>query len=266
MNLRKIFGRAKKPVAAVKSSRSTSSTLSSLCSPPFYACSVPSVQMSKLRMTTNRSRGGSVASSCSKRSAVTVDSSRSLRTPTTESQVVADSVRQSSSAFSDVLLASVRDSPASDQREPRKNAEAAGDGVPPQEMDEEEQEEAVLKAWGKNQTLKKLAIPTDYPDYMREQPQFQYSETETSQLRRKFIAQKIENYKYHPLKRNPKLLQPGPPPKLNRATELRNSYNCRQPIMSQRFRSHYSQYRRPPFRNTNVKLSSGGSGVIAEDY
>lgn len=255
MNLKKIFGRAKRTIDLTNSSHSTTSTSSSTrCGPPIFACSVPSIQMSNLRLTTNSSKGGSVASTCSKRYAATIDSgpSRPCKSLPKELQDGSDSIvdRKFSlgSKLSDVLLLSVDASPASAEGQDDK---AAGDGS---EMDEKQQEEAVLKAWGKNLELKKLAIPTDYPDYMREVPQLTYSETETSQLRRKFIAQKIQSYKYQPLRRNAKLLQPGPQPKLNKTSSLRKSYISRQPIMSQRFQSHYSLYNRPPFRHTNVKL------------
>lgn len=123
-------------------------------------------------------------------------------------------------------------------------------------FENEEVEEIVQKAWVKNQEPKKLPIPTDYPDYMREKPKFFYSETETSLLRRQYTMSRIKSYEPQPMKKNKKLLQQGGPiPKDNQTSSLRRSFIQRKPIISQHFERHYSKYNRPPFRANNVRLN-----------
>lgn len=117
-----------------------------------------------------------------------------------------------------------------------------------------ETEETVLRAWGQSQKYKMLPIPTDYPDYMRDAPKLNYSETHTSLLRRKYNSSKIKSYSYRPIKKNEKLLRTGPKPKENKTSFLRKTFIRKKPIISNHFEKHYSTYNKPPFKNTNLKL------------
>lgn len=265
MNLKKILGRAKRSVARNTSRSTTLSSSSTQFSPPTLACSnrdVPNIQMNNLRITTSRSKCASSASTLSEPPAATISRGLSRFEKSQPQEQTVERKTSSDTEASDTWLVRSSGSPSSGtSRSYGSNASSASDDSPSNkaagdgsEVEQKQQEEAVLKAWGKSQELKKLAIPTDYPDYMRDAPQLVYSETEASLLRKQYIAKKIESYKHRPLKRKAKLLQPGPRPKLNRTTSLRNAYICRQPIMSQRFQNHYSLYNRPPFRLTNIKL------------
>lgn len=119
-----------------------------------------------------------------------------------------------------------------------------------------EQEEQVLNAWLKGIKPKKLPIPTDYPDYMKDKPKLQYTETDTSLLRREFNRRKIMRYNYHPTIIKKKSLSEGPPPKENKTSTLRQSFISKKPIISDYFERHYSTYNRPPFRTMSLKLNS----------
>lgn len=119
-----------------------------------------------------------------------------------------------------------------------------------------EQEEQVLNAWLKGIKPKKLPIPTDYPDYMKDKPKLQYTETDTSLLRREFNKRKIMRYNYPPTIKKKKSPTGGPPPKENKTSTLRQSFINKKPIMSDYFERHYSTYNRPPFRNMRLKLNS----------
>lgn len=125
-------------------------------------------------------------------------------------------------------------------------------------LDEEsrDKEQALLQAWRKNTEPKMLPIPSDYPDYMRDQPKIHFAETETYLKRKKANLKRIESRSLPAFEKNQDKIKPGPKPKLNKTFELRKGYAKKEPILSQHFQQHFEAYRRAPFQTSKLKLST----------
>lgn len=128
-------------------------------------------------------------------------------------------------------------------------------GADTYEMREKKERDAIMmRMLQKAKTPKKLAFPSKYPAYLKEPPSLGFEETNASIRRRLYNEKRLKEMSQPvKMKRDERKLT-FMSPKANKTLKLRSLYIKREPLVSQYFSDHYNKYRKPPFKNTNVRL------------